>query len=51
MSHRELEKEQGRDIWPATPALVVTKKFQEEVDFCNRLDCEAANNSNGPLSW
>lgn len=51
MNHRALEKEQGRDIWPATPTPVVTNKLQEEVDFCNTLDCEAANSSNGPLSW
>ncbi|KUL82538.1 hypothetical protein ZTR_09183 [Talaromyces verruculosus] len=38
MSHRALEKEQRRDIWPATPAPVVTQKFQEEIDFCNTLD-------------
>lgn len=33
-SHRALGKEHRRDMWPATPAPVVTKKFQEEVDFC-----------------
>ncbi|EED19233.1 Rieske 2Fe-2S family protein, putative [Talaromyces stipitatus ATCC 10500] len=51
MSHRALEREKGRDIWPTTLAAVVTKKLEEEIDFCNALDCEAASNSNDPLSW
>jgi hypothetical protein len=50
MSHRKEEEVAGKDIWPATPQQLVTGKNQEEIDFCNGLEC---NNGQGipELAW
>ncbi|KAH6884859.1 Rieske [2Fe-2S] iron-sulfur domain-containing protein [Thelonectria olida] len=50
MSHRKEEEAVGKDIWPATPKQLVTDKNQEEIDFCNGLEC---NNGQGipELAW
>lgn len=50
MSHHQLEEEAGREIWPATPKHVKNSKLQEEIDFCEKLDCKCEGNAEG-LEW
>ncbi|KAJ6069329.1 hypothetical protein N7499_011216 [Penicillium canescens] len=37
--HRLEEEKAGQDIWPATPQHVNTAKVDEELQFCQALDC------------
>lgn len=45
--HRKREEEVGRDIWPAVPQYDSTDKLQEEIRFCEELECSGA----GSLEW
>jgi hypothetical protein len=37
--HRQEEEEADQDIWPATPQHVQSAKVDEELQFCQGLDC------------
>ncbi|KAF9883294.1 hypothetical protein FE257_003785 [Aspergillus nanangensis] len=45
--HRAEEEKAGREIWPATPAHVVTDKVEEELRFCKQLECSVDKD----LAW
>lgn len=48
MSHRREEEVSGKDIWPATPKSALSRKNEEEIEFCRRLDCAAGREE---LAW
>jgi hypothetical protein len=49
MTHRAKEESDGKEWWPATPQYKVTTKDEEEVEFCNKLDCLAGKQSE--MEW
>ena len=51
IKHRGEEEKAGKEIWPATPEHVPTDKLQEEMSFCDKLECDAIKGDNGILSW
>jgi hypothetical protein len=51
MEHYRSEEKEGREIWPATPEPDNTGGLSEELEFCRKIDCQAMNQSSGPLAW
>lgn len=49
MDHRAQEEKLAKRIWPMTPAPTVTGKLEEEISFCEGLDCNSPEN--GALAW
>ncbi|KAB8215288.1 Rieske [2Fe-2S] iron-sulfur domain-containing protein [Aspergillus novoparasiticus] len=45
--HRKREEEAGKDIWPAVPQYDASDKLQEEIRFCEGLECSGE----GSLEW
>ncbi|RMZ43337.1 hypothetical protein AFCA_009356 [Aspergillus flavus] len=45
--HRKREEEAGKDIWPAVPQYEASDKLQEEIKFCEGLECSG----DGSLEW
>ncbi|KAH8896206.1 iron-sulfur cluster-binding protein [Thozetella sp. PMI_491] len=50
MTHRQEEEEAGREWWPAVPERKVTAKIEEEIRFCDGLDCANGNGSSA-IEW
>lgn len=50
MDHRHEEENAGKEIWPATPAYEPTEKLEDELRFCEKLECSSSAEQ-GPLAW
>lgn len=51
MDHWEEEQKLGTQIWPATPQHEVSKRTQEEIDFCGGLEDKGCAGENSALQW
>jgi hypothetical protein len=47
MEHHKQEEAEGHQVWPAVPKDVTTGESQEDVEFCNKLQCSESSG----LEW
>ncbi|KAF5674677.1 cytochrome p450 oxidoreductase [Fusarium heterosporum] len=47
MEHHKQEEGVGQQIWPAAPKAATSGEAQEDVDFCNKLECSGSDG----LEW
>ncbi|KAH6696839.1 iron-sulfur cluster-binding protein [Plectosphaerella plurivora] len=50
-SHKKTEEKLGSEIWPAAPKQKLTGGTQEDIMFCQGLDCNDGQGDQGVLAW